>query len=82
MDGRIRRTWERISTISDLGSEHGDHGWKSLEEKNGTETLHEGFDSPKKRNILTPPPWVCYKGTYRRHLIVSHYDKMRGGCVE
>jgi hypothetical protein len=38
MDGRTRRTWERISASSELGSEHGDRGWKALEEKNGIET--------------------------------------------
>jgi hypothetical protein len=62
MDGRTRRTWERISASSELGSEHGDRGWKALEEKNGIETPNGGFDSPKKRcKILMPPPWVCYK---------------------
>jgi hypothetical protein len=34
--------------------EHGDHGWKSLEEQNGIETPNEGIDSPKKRKNLIP----------------------------
>jgi hypothetical protein len=54
MDGRTQRTWERISAISELGSEHGDHGWEELEEKNGIETLNRGFDFLKKKKILTP----------------------------
>jgi hypothetical protein len=60
MDGRTRRTWERIYASSELGSEHGDRGWKALEEHNGIETPNGGFDSPKKSEILMPPPWVCY----------------------
>jgi hypothetical protein len=32
-----------------------------MEEQNGIETSNGGFDSPKKREILMPPPWVCYK---------------------
>jgi hypothetical protein len=54
MDGRTRRTWERISASSELGLEHGDHGWKDLEEKNGIETLNGGFDFLKKNEILMP----------------------------
>jgi hypothetical protein len=42
-------------------SEHGDHGWKALEEKNGIETPNEGIDSPKKNENFESPPWVCYK---------------------
>ena len=61
MDGRTRRTWDRLPTSSELGSKHGDRGRKSLEEHNGIETLNRGFDSPKKRENLMPPPWVCYK---------------------
>jgi hypothetical protein len=48
-DERTRRTWERISSSSELVSEHGDRGWKALEEHNGIETPNEGIDSPKKR---------------------------------
>jgi hypothetical protein len=33
-----------ISTSSELSFEHGDHGWKALDEKNVIETLNEGFD--------------------------------------
>ena len=40
--------------ISELVSEHGDRGWKSLEEQNGIETPNEGIDSPKKRENLIP----------------------------
>ena len=52
--GRTLRKWERISAISKLGSEHGDHGWKYLEENNGIETPYEGIDSLKKNGIFTP----------------------------
>jgi hypothetical protein len=51
MDGRTQRTWERISSSSELGSEHGDRGWKALEEKNGIETPNGGFDFLKKKKF-------------------------------
>jgi hypothetical protein len=33
-----------ISVGSGLGFEHGDHGWKNLDEQSVVETSNEGFD--------------------------------------
>jgi hypothetical protein len=33
-----------ISASSGLGFEHGDRGWKTLDEQNVVETPNEGFD--------------------------------------
>jgi hypothetical protein len=52
--GRTQITWEMISSSFELGSEHGERGWKDQEEKNGIETLYEGIDSLKKNIIFTP----------------------------
>jgi hypothetical protein len=60
MDGRTRRTWERLPASSELGSEHGKCGQKALEEHNGIEKPNVGFDSPKKSEKLMPPSWVYY----------------------
>jgi hypothetical protein len=68
MDGRTRRTWERLPTSSELGLEHGDRGWKAMKEQNGIGTSNGGFDSPKKSEIFTPLPWVCY----RKRLTCKH----------
>jgi hypothetical protein len=54
MNGRTRRTWERIYVGFYLGSEHGDPGWKALEEKNGIETPNGGLIFFKKNEILMP----------------------------
>jgi hypothetical protein len=48
------KTWERISASSELGSEHGDHGWKALEEKNRIGTPNEGIVFLEKNEIFTP----------------------------
>jgi hypothetical protein len=39
-----RGTWEGYIFQSELGFEHGDHGWKALDEQNMIETLDGGFD--------------------------------------
>jgi hypothetical protein len=52
MDGRTQGAQERISASSELGSEHGDCGWRVLQEQNGIETSNGGFDSFKKNEIL------------------------------
>jgi hypothetical protein len=65
MDGRTRRTWERLPASSELGSEHGDHGWKAMKEQNGIGTSNGGFDSPKKRkNFDTPTMGVLQEATH------------------
>jgi hypothetical protein len=53
-DERARRSWERISSFSELISEHGDHGWKALEEKNGIETPNGGFVFSRRTQFLRP----------------------------
>jgi hypothetical protein len=60
MDGITQRTWERLPSSFELNLDYGDHCWKDMEEKNGIETPNGGFDSTKKREIPTLPPWVCY----------------------
>jgi hypothetical protein len=53
-NGRTQRTWKRVSSSSELGSEHGDRGWKALEEQNGIESPNEDIDFLKKNKIFMP----------------------------
>jgi hypothetical protein len=48
------KTWERISFSSEIDLDHGDHGWKSLEEHNRIGTPSEGIVFLEKNEIFTP----------------------------
>jgi hypothetical protein len=45
-----------ISSSSELGFEHGDHGWKYLDENNVIETPNGGFGIVKENEFMMPHP--------------------------
>jgi hypothetical protein len=48
-------TWRGISTSSELGFEHGDRGWKALDEHNVIETPNGGFEILKEKQNYDAP---------------------------
>jgi hypothetical protein len=53
---RLTELWKGINSNPELGLEHGDSGWKDLDEKKAMETSRREFKMMEESEILMPHP--------------------------
>jgi hypothetical protein len=59
---KSKKLYEAITYELDLGFEHGDSCWKSLDEQKMTLTLRRGLDMVKEKKNVLPNPVRRYLG--------------------